>query len=226
MSAPSPTRPGRFRILIAVVLTLVVAVPVSVFAIDRFTDVPNSNTFHSSIGWLADNEITVGCNPPANDEFCPGDNVTRQQMAAFMRRLAQTFGNAGTQVTGAGDTVVIDSTTPIEVLSVVVSPKDLVNVTLNAHVVIGVGLAPGPSGGSYAIHRESCSGDLISSGRWTVPDQLVSGALLDIDTFALTGSDSVSGETTYVLCVDKETAGLPDAVASQRGITASWSPDA
>jgi hypothetical protein len=213
-------------LLIAVVLTLVVAVPMTVFAIDRFTDVPTSNTFHSSITWLADNEITLGCNPPTNDEFCPGDNVTRQQMAAFMRRLAQTFGNAGTQVTGAGDTVVIDSTTPVEVLSVVVSPKHLVNVTLNAHVVIGVGVAPLASGGSYEIHRESCSGDLISSGRWTVPDQGVAGALLDIDTFALTGSDTVSGETTYVLCVDKETAGLPDAVASQRGITASWSPDA
>ena len=52
MSAPSPTRPSRFRLLIAVVLTLVVAVPVSVFAIERFTDVPNSNTLHSPIaGW-------------------------------------------------------------------------------------------------------------------------------------------------------------------------------
>ena len=226
MSAPSPTRPSRFRLLIAVVLTLVVAVPLSVFAIDRFTDVPDSNTFHGSITWLADNEVTVGCNPPTNNQFCPGDNVTREQMAAFMRRLAQTFGNAGTEVTGPGDTVLIDSTTPVEVLSVVVSPKDVVNVTLNAHVVIGVGVAPPASGGSYEIHRESCGGDLISSGRWTVPDQGVAGALLDTDTFALTGSDTVSGETTYVLCVDKETAGLPDAVATQRGITASWSPDA
>jgi hypothetical protein len=34
--------------------------------------------------------ITVGCNPPANDLFCPKDNVTRGQMAAFMRRSFRT----------------------------------------------------------------------------------------------------------------------------------------
>ena len=55
---------------------------------DRFTDVPNSNIFHGDISWLADAGVTLGCNPPANDAFCPGDNVTREQMAAFMRRLA------------------------------------------------------------------------------------------------------------------------------------------
>ena len=220
MSAPSPTRPSRFRLLIAVVLTLVVAVPVSVFAIDRFTDVPDSNTFHGSIGWLADNDVTLGCNPPTNDEFCPGDNVTRQQMAAFMRRLAQTFGNAGTQVTEVGDTVTVTSTTGVEVVSVVVSPKHLVNVTLNAHAVIATG---GPASGSYEIHREDCGGELVSRGTWVVPDQ---GLLIDLDTFALTGSDSVSGETTYVLCVDKANAGDVNPIVAQRGITASWSPDA
>jgi hypothetical protein len=54
----------------------------------RFSDVPNTNTFHADITWLADMGITRGCNPPANTEFCPKDPVTREQMAAFMRRLA------------------------------------------------------------------------------------------------------------------------------------------
>lgn len=31
---------------------------------------------------------TRGCNPPVNDQFCPEDAVTREQMAAFMHRLA------------------------------------------------------------------------------------------------------------------------------------------
>ena len=30
--------------------------------------------------------ITVGCNPPVNDRFCPGRPVTRGQMAAFLSR--------------------------------------------------------------------------------------------------------------------------------------------
>lgn len=49
---------------------------------------PDSNIFHDDIAWLADAEVTKGCNPPANDEFCPGDNVRRETMAAFMHRLA------------------------------------------------------------------------------------------------------------------------------------------
>ena len=30
--------------------------------------------------------VTRGCNPPINDRYCPGDPVTRGQMAAFLRR--------------------------------------------------------------------------------------------------------------------------------------------
>src|SRR5690606_39168221 len=35
---------------------------------------------------LSASGITRGCNPPANDEFCPDDFVTREQMAAFFHR--------------------------------------------------------------------------------------------------------------------------------------------
>ncbi len=62
--------------------------PVTAMAVDQFTDVPDTNTFHSDIAWLADNGVTKGCNPPANDKFCPSSNVTRGQMAAFMQRLS------------------------------------------------------------------------------------------------------------------------------------------
>ncbi len=36
--------------------------------------------------WLAQEGITLGCNPPANDRFCPDQSVTRGQMAAFLVR--------------------------------------------------------------------------------------------------------------------------------------------
>jgi predicted RNA-binding protein with TRAM domain len=42
--------------------------------------------FEGDIERLATAGITFGCNPPANDRFCPGDPVTRGQMAAFLRR--------------------------------------------------------------------------------------------------------------------------------------------
>ncbi|MCP4303682.1 MAG: hypothetical protein GY788_02135 [bacterium] len=53
--------------------------------IDPFTDTVGS-VFAVDIEWLAISGITQGCNPPANDDFCPDDFVTRGQMAAFLAR--------------------------------------------------------------------------------------------------------------------------------------------
>jgi len=51
-----------------------------------FEDVSSDHVFAGDIAWLADSGITRGCNPPANDRFCPGATVTRGQMAAFLAR--------------------------------------------------------------------------------------------------------------------------------------------
>lgn len=40
----------------------------------------------AEIEMMAAAGITMGCNPPANDRFCPNDYVTRGQMAAFLAR--------------------------------------------------------------------------------------------------------------------------------------------
>jgi len=74
--------------LLIAVMVLVVAIPLAVSAADGFTDVDEDSVFKNDIAWLADAEVTKGCNPPANDKFCPGSNVTREQMSAFMHRLA------------------------------------------------------------------------------------------------------------------------------------------
>jgi hypothetical protein len=42
--------------------------------------------YEPEIGALAAAEITRGCDPLDNTRFCPGDHVTRGQMAAFLRR--------------------------------------------------------------------------------------------------------------------------------------------
>ena len=51
-----------------------------------FTDVPASSIFAQDIGRLATAGITKGCNPPANDQFCPKQYVTREVMAAMLDR--------------------------------------------------------------------------------------------------------------------------------------------
>lgn len=50
-----------------------------------FTD-DNGNTFEGLIEAIAARGITKGCNPPANDRFCPDDAVTRGEMAVFLVR--------------------------------------------------------------------------------------------------------------------------------------------
>ncbi len=51
-----------------------------------FTDVGEHNVHRENIITLAESGITVGCNPPDNDEFCPSASVTRAEMASFLVR--------------------------------------------------------------------------------------------------------------------------------------------
>lgn len=46
----------------------------------------DGSVFENAIEKLAASGITEGCNPPANDRFCPDDSVTRGQMSAFIKR--------------------------------------------------------------------------------------------------------------------------------------------
>ncbi len=52
---------------------------------DLFTD-DDGSVFEGDIDRLGTAGVTRGCNPPANTRFCPGSNVTRGQMAAFLHR--------------------------------------------------------------------------------------------------------------------------------------------
>lgn len=59
----------------------------------EFVDVQSGSVFADDIGQLATAGITRGCNPPANDRFCPDDPVTRAQMAAFVVRALELVAN-------------------------------------------------------------------------------------------------------------------------------------
>ncbi len=53
-----------------------------------FTDVPDSHLFANDIAWMHENGITKGCNPPANTQFCPDDDISRGEVAAFFHRFS------------------------------------------------------------------------------------------------------------------------------------------
>ncbi len=65
--------------------------------VDHFAD-DDGDIFESAIDRLATARITVGCNPPANDRFCPERSVTRAEMAAFLVRAFDLGAGSGSDV--------------------------------------------------------------------------------------------------------------------------------
>jgi hypothetical protein len=212
-------RARRRLTTIAAAVAVVIALPVAVIAAHSFDDVPDSNQFHNAIGWMQENGITVGCNPPANTQYCPEDNVSRQQMAAFMFRLAQTQGSAGIGVTDPADTVTVSGTTYVELLTLEATPTSEATVTLNGHVTLD---KPTDTEGSYQVivARDSCTGTVVGAGGWS--GGINSEATTESSTVAVTATDIATGTTTYVLCAAETVDSSPDATASLRGLTASW----
>ena len=50
----------------------------------------NGSVFEGDIDKLATAGVTLGCNPPINDRYCPDNVVTRGQMAAFLVRAVRS----------------------------------------------------------------------------------------------------------------------------------------
>ncbi len=82
---PRNKRSNWIRYGVVVLVVSAVVGPAAAYAGDTYSDVPNTNIFHNDIDWMYENGITLGCNGP---NFCPKAAVTREQMSAFMHRLA------------------------------------------------------------------------------------------------------------------------------------------
>ena len=78
-------RRGHLLVALLAVLLVLALIPGAVAATSDFDDVPPTNVFYSDISWMADAGVTKGCGAT---RFCPDDLVTREQMSAFMHRLA------------------------------------------------------------------------------------------------------------------------------------------
>ncbi|MDJ0499200.1 MAG: S8 family serine peptidase [Acidimicrobiia bacterium] len=81
---------------------------------NNFVD-DDGSTFESDIAKLAAAGITLGCNPPTNDRFCPDNAVKRSQMASFLARalnLSPIVPPPPSQSFGDGLWIVPDEVTP------------------------------------------------------------------------------------------------------------------
>ncbi len=96
------TRMGR--LLLSLVLTTGITVATPGIAAAQTPDLPPGGTFvddngsvhEGAIEAIADLGITTGCNPPANDRYCPDEPVIRAQMATFLSRALE-LGEASVQ---------------------------------------------------------------------------------------------------------------------------------
>ncbi len=89
----------RFALLLGFALSLITTSAVAQNC-DGFTDVLASSPFCPDVAWIAQYGVTKGCAP---SQFCPNENVSRLQMAAFMHRLGENpaFVNGGSAFRGS-----------------------------------------------------------------------------------------------------------------------------
>lgn len=89
METEETSTPSRRWAIVVVAAVVIAGLPAAVLAADTFGDVPDSNVHHDAINAVADAGVTLGCAP---GEYCPADNVRRDQMASFMDRLGALSG--------------------------------------------------------------------------------------------------------------------------------------
>jgi plastocyanin len=105
---------------------------------DRFAD-DDASEFEADIERLAAAGVTLGCNPPDNDRFCPDQAVTRAEMATFLGRAlgltpdvpppATSSSTVGTTTTTDGSTTSTSEApdfVEVEVFDVGFSPSTIV----------------------------------------------------------------------------------------------------
>ena len=193
---------------------LVVAVPFA-WASHQFTDVPDSNPFHTEISNLAGSGITAGktCvpTPGTPPTFCPNEPVVRQAMAAFLNR--------GLGRASLGNT--IDAPLPAN--------GDLVEL---ANLTVDVGGAPGgtqfvkvdavvdtyiesetgcPCGTAFAIWWDGLEpdADFVSNTMFNVNDSVATQSGFGDDTGALTAVVAAPTGTTQTFRVFAARDGTP-----------------
>ena len=174
-------------------MAIFLLLPVVAFAVTDFIDVDDSNVFKADIEWMAANGITKGCNPPANDRYCPSVTVTREQMAAFMHRLALSQAvDAGT-VQGFTAVELQGQTGPAGPTGPQGPPGD--------DGVDGADGTPGPAGPAGPAGADGAQGPVGPAG----PQ-------------GPAGADGVDGVGSYYLVT-----GTPSSVSSESTVTESCS---
>ena len=198
-----------------------------------FTD-DEGNTHEANINKVADDGITLGCDSAGN--YCPLDNVKRDQMASFLGRAlgleemippprgtsdteAPTWpGGAALSVTGKSDvTIVVDwsanpATDNVGVASYNVYVDDVFNQPVTGTSANVVGLSPNTSY-TIRVEAEDTAGNESTGGPSVMATTDAGGADAFVITVGFTFSpDSVPITTGDTVQWDNTSAGLHNVV--------------
>lgn len=192
---------GASIALLVSILVLITGGGVAV-ASHAFTDVPDDAYYHEATAFMKDTGITSGCTPT---EYCPGNPLTRGQMAQFLWRVSgygdvEPMVNAdkvdGVDATelasGAGWAVVESSGVNFEGAPVVLATVDIVAPTNGVAVVRFDGQAIVDVGDRLVLAASHDADWHINSGNVSV--EAVS-ADLDTDSFSHTRAYEVPAGT-------------------------------
>jgi hypothetical protein len=191
----------RFALLLAVAFPFI-STSAAAQSCAGFTDVLASSPYCPDVTWIAQYGVTKGCAP---SQFCPNQNVTRLQMAAFMHRLGEnpSFVNGGnafgaTAVLGTSDNQsltiltnnqptlrLIPATDSVDINTVTVingSPLNTMAPIVVAGTIAGGG---GTNGGTDYVNQVTGSYGTVGGGLGNTagPESTVGGGYLNIAKF-------------------------------------------
>jgi S-layer homology domain len=183
--------------------TFAVGIPLGAVmaGIPEFNDVPPSNPFYNDITALANSGVTGGC---GGGNYCPKQNVTREQMAAFMNRLG-ALSPSKTPVVNADKLDGNDSTDFVmhgQEVTIQIDPVSMVARVPSQDTVVGRSLG---SGGVY-LEKTSTIGGMVAAVQVPV------GAVLKSANVYL--EDTAAGDISVELLAIDMTAGAFDTIGN------------
>jgi hypothetical protein len=125
-----------------------------------FTDVSNNDIFCSEVLWLRNANVTLGCG--TGTTYCPTLNVTRAQMALFMKRLARTS-TPDIVYTASGSSGDIDTGLAVCTTSTYSVPATGANIRILLHALGNVSILTDGSADMFVSIEMSTNGSLYSN---------------------------------------------------------------
>lgn len=185
------SRAAMTRLLVRVAAIATFAATSAAFAAPcaEFTDVDDGSGFCKNVEWLKNRAVTLGC---ATGSYCPGDAVSRLQMAAFMNRLGTALTPVQLAVDVAPGAIDLDANAVVcqtDAFAVAGFPRRAyVDMSFSGQAAADVGLAAdvvmsSDGGGTWSNLNAAANRGFVRANQW--------GAFADLGSIDLAVGQNV-----------------------------------